>query len=108
MELSAFGTQIITVSPLDALLNSTSLEVQVVCSPSVQSLQMRSSLVAGLMEESEPTELTIVSCYGKLRTLIKAESLPSVYLRTPGSLFQEVCLVKLEFGKSDQESSFHT
>ena len=108
MELFVFGTQIIILSLLDVSLLLRNLVVQEVSSQSVQYLQMRSLLAAGLMAVSEPIELTTASYYGKLRTLIKVELLPSVCHQTLGLSFQVVCSVKSEFGRLDQENLSHT
>lgn len=96
MVLFVCGTQMTTLCKLAATLEPTNL----VYSPIVQSLLMKSLFQVGLMVESELTVLITVSFFGRLIMLIRMELLLFVSPRTASSSVQVVWRVKFVSGKS--------
>ena len=86
MEHLDYGTQMITLLRLGALLRTQTL----VCIQTVLFLLMKLSCLDGLMAKSEPLESIIANSYGKLITLIKMVSQLFAFLITLNLSAQEV------------------
>ena len=103
-----FGIQIITllwqdVSLLQPLLPRGKREFI----HTVQFSQMRLFLAAGQMDVLGLTELITANSCGRLITHIREEWQPFASRIIASSFAQAAWRVKLEYGKSDQESWFH-
>jgi len=86
MEQLDFGTQMITLLRLDALLRTQISE----CIQTVPFSLMKLSCLDGLMAKLEPLESIIANSFGKLITLTKTVSQLFAYLITLSSFAQVV------------------